>query len=406
MNLYLIPGIFPQDYSKADSFLFVNQWKIIASLYKESNFIATYTGDPSHHCVSLRTPLQTLRELYKNFRIGQRYSQKEGNWRLNLTPLVKFYKFGEEEYFKRAVRYHLKMIRKAERQVGKIDLIHVRFGLQSARFAQALSEVLKIPYVITESFSGFLPSAMSYEASKPLIKENLQAYQKAGGIIVVSQVLKEALSHLDISNIEVIPSPVSPDFLKPNFLKLSSTPFAFFTLGRLVSDKGVDILLESINLLKEQSFFEKSPCHFYIGGDGSERFSYEAFIHQFDLTPYVTFLGHLNREQVREWYDRTHAYILPSRVDTYPNVLIEALARGRPVVATRSGGAQEVVCDLNGLLVEPASAKDLALGIQTLCERYNRYNFHAIQDHIQGIVDPCIIFQKIQQVYQRALGKK
>jgi glycosyltransferase involved in cell wall biosynthesis len=79
-----------------------------------------------------------------------------------------------------------------------------------------------------------------------------------------------------------------------------------------------------------------------------------------DLRGYVEFLGNLNAEQIARWYAASNLFCLPSYSEGCPNVIIEALACGRPVVATNVGGIPELMDARCGILIPPRDASALA----------------------------------------------
>jgi glycosyltransferase involved in cell wall biosynthesis len=73
--------------------------------------------------------------------------------------------------------------------------------------------------------------------------------------------------------------------------------------------------------------------------------------------------GSLTAEQVAVWMQACDAFCLPSYTEGYPNVVVEALACGRPVVATHVGGIPEIVDRDNGVLTQPRDARSLAAAL-------------------------------------------
>ena len=143
------------------------------------------------------------------------------------------------------------------------------------------------------------------------------------------------------------------------------------SVGRLREKKGLDTLIEACKLLSSRGV----PYRCEIVGYGEEQGRLSALIDSLALADQVQLVGKLTREQVIDRYARAAVYVQPSRVaadgdrDGIPNVLLEAMAMGVPVVATRVSGIPEVVKHRgNGWLVEPDDAVALADAIEHLVE--------------------------------------
>ncbi len=141
------------------------------------------------------------------------------------------------------------------------------------------------------------------------------------------------------------------------------------SVGRLRAKKGLDILIDACAVLRQRG--EAFACE--IVGYGEEQAALQAQIERLGLADQVRLVGKLAREQVIERYARAAVYVQPSRIaadgdrDGIPNVLLEAMAMGLPVVASRVSGIPELVGDgVNGLLVEPDAPAALADAITRL----------------------------------------
>ncbi len=144
------------------------------------------------------------------------------------------------------------------------------------------------------------------------------------------------------------------------------------SVGRLREKKGLDTLIDACRLLRDRG--RAFRCE--IVGYGEERERLEAHIARHALGAHISLPGKLTREQVVERYARAAAYVQPSRIaadgdrDGIPNVLLEAMAMGLPVAASRVSGIPELVRhEHNGLLVEPDAPDALADAIATLLDR-------------------------------------
>lgn len=150
---------------------------------------------------------------------------------------------------------------------------------------------------------------------------------------------------------------------------LATTAPLILSVGRLRAKKGLDTLIDACAVLRERG--QVFRCE--IVGYGEEHDALQAQIRQRGLAEQVQLVGKLAREQVIDRYAHASVYVQPSRIaadgdrDGIPNVLLEAMAMGLPVVASGVSGIPELVRDgHNGLLVEPDDASALAAAITRL----------------------------------------
>jgi glycosyltransferase involved in cell wall biosynthesis len=134
-------------------------------------------------------------------------------------------------------------------------------------------------------------------------------------------------------------------------------------VGRFESVKGFPLLVEACACLKQMGV----PFKCCIVGDGDDKALAESLIRKHHLEDLVRLPGSVPQEQILEYYQRAAVFALPcipspdGRHDGIPNVVIEAMATGLPVVSTTIGGVPEVIDHgLTGFLVAPGDAKQLA----------------------------------------------
>lgn len=96
--------------------------------------------------------------------------------------------------------------------------------------------------------------------------------------------------------------------------------------------------------------------------------------------------------------------VLPSIKETFGCVLIEAMACGKPVLATKSGGPNEFVNNNVGILVEPKNEKALEEGIDLIIKRYDTFDPEYIRKYVVDNYSYDIIGQKIRKVYDDILN--
>ena len=104
-----------------------------------------------------------------------------------------------------------------------------------------------------------------------------------------------------------------------------------------------------------------------IAGEGSERASIERLIRDFDLCGEVHLVGHLSRQELDAHYRDANLVVLTSSSEGIPLVLMEAMARGRPVLAPAITGIPELVLDgKNGFLYQPGSLQDFVARVESI----------------------------------------
>jgi glycosyltransferase involved in cell wall biosynthesis len=182
--------------------------------------------------------------------------------------------------------------------------------------------------------------------------------RRAAHVLCPSTYLRElALDWgLDPERVTVLPNPapvtepVDRDELRRS-LGLNGPTLVF--AGRLTRQKSLEVALDAVA--------GNEGVTLLVAGDGDERGALERRAHDLRLDARVRFLGPLPRDRVLGLFRAADAALLSSSWENFPHTVVEALAVGTPVLATRAGGVAEVVYDeRNGLLVAPGDAAALA----------------------------------------------
>lgn len=135
-------------------------------------------------------------------------------------------------------------------------------------------------------------------------------------------------------------------------------------VGDLCRQKGVDTLLRALGTIKER-------CHLAIVGDGGERSRLERLSGELGLRGRVTFAGH--RQDAIHLYGQFDMVICPSLFEGMPNVVLEAMGAGRPVIASAIDGVLEVFGDSRaGVLFPPGDERALSSAIADLLADVDR----------------------------------
>lgn len=264
------------------------------------------------------------------------------------------------------------------RRHGRPDVIHAHSAQWAGAAGARLAMAWDCPLVLTEHFSGFARGIVTGTPHR-LARE---AFEAARVTLAVSGALRDTLvaqGYALPGTIGVLPNGVDTAFFAPPPHRPPG-PFHLFALGDLHPVKGMDVLLQAF----ARAFPPGRAEQLTIGGDGPERARLERLARRLRVDDRVRFAGRLERRAVRAHLHRSHAFVLPSRQETFGVVLLEALATGVPVVATACGGPEDVVTPETGLLVPPGDAGPLGQALDTMSRRHPSFEESALRTYIES----------------------
>ena len=145
--------------------------------------------------------------------------------------------------------------------------------------------------------------------------------------------------------------------------------FSVLCVARLVPQKGLDVLVGATAVLAAGGL----DIQVVLVGSGPEYEPLRRKVNQLGLDERVRFEGAVGQDDMARYFAAADVFCLPSFAEGVPVVLMEAMATGRPVVATRVAGVPELVQDgVSGLLVPPGSEQELALALELLAASAER----------------------------------
>jgi glycosyltransferase involved in cell wall biosynthesis len=248
-------------------------------------------------------------------------------------------------------------------------VIHAHWFVPQGMVAALVGSLLGIPVVVT-ALGGDVSGLRGWLWST--IRKVVASKSKA--ITVVSTDLKNQLSGVVSAAGEppaVMPMGVDTDRLRDGSDGAIPADKTILFVGRLAEKKGLQYLIRAF----PQVLSRHPDARLLVVGDGPLRAEMEALARHLDLAGHVRFVGGQSPEELRRSYLSSRLFVVPSVVarsgDTegLPVALLEAMAAGRPVVATSVGGIPEIVIpSRTGLLVEPGSPTALAAAVNELLD--------------------------------------
>ncbi len=316
----------------------------------------------------------------------------KGNFPL-LTPFRKMYRL------RRAI---CKGVEYLEKQYGKPTIIHAHILTRYGVFAYFLSKRWKIPFVVTEHWSRYLPVRNEFKgfwrkmATRKVVKH-------AAAILPVTQNLAEGMQvhKLKNPNYRVVPNVVDTDLFIPVSEKPPKDIFRFVHISCIDNRaKNVEGLLDTVKLFSE----EKGNFHLTIIGDGPDLEQVKNYVVEKEVASFVTFTGILRDRDLVMEIQRNHCLMMFSNFENMPVVINESFACGLPVIATDVGGISEHITSERGILVKPGDKQGLKDAMLTMMENYDKYNFPAIRQYAVENFSYQRVGEQLNQIYLEVLS--
>ena len=231
-------------------------------------------------------------------------------------------------------------------------------------------------------------------------KKMALGYRYADRVICVSKALSDSLKRNFQVNSLVINNMVSDEFFRSAKVERNDNTFKFIAVGVFRHNKRFDIMVDAF-----------SKCNFPanvtldIVGDGEERALVEDKIRGHHLANQIHLLGIKTAVEVSELLRHSDCFVLSSKLETFAIVVIEAMAKGLPVIATRCGGPETFLHPEHGVLVEKENIEALAEAMTYMVDHHNDYDADSIRNFCHAHFSQDVIAEKIINVYNELLFK-
>jgi len=242
------------------------------------------------------------------------------------------------------------------------DVILAFFGIPSGVVSLGLKTIFGIPYLVSlrgGDVPGFRPYdfALYHRLAGPLLHV---VWRKAAAVIANSDGLRGLAQAFDKKvPIQVIPNGVSTARYATKGRPWE--PAQLLIVGRVVYQKGIDLLLEAL------AGIDQLEWDLSIAGDGPLREALEEKARSLGIANRIKFLGWQTKTALVECYRKANLFVYPSRHEGMPNVVLEAMASGLPVIASEIAGNEELVLPgETGLLVPVENIEKLRAAIREL----------------------------------------
>jgi len=273
------------------------------------------------------------------------------------------------------------------------DVIHGHIYYTSF-IAIILSKLYNTPVILTEQTSKFPKKMLTWSE----LKRTKFAMERANYVLPVSNFLKNSIKSYGIdANYRVVPNVVNINIFFPKHKVVKNCKEKkILTVALFGPDKGFEYLFESFGeLIKNRHDFVLD-----IIGDGPMADEYLKLTKQHKVNHIINFHGEKSKEEVAKYMRECDFFVLPSVIETFGTVYIEAMACGKPVIGPRDLGPSDFINDQVGLLVSPRNISELTKAIEYMLDNYDKYSPDNIFEYIKSSYSSESIGKFLLSIYE------
>ena len=254
----------------------------------------------------------------------------------------------------------------------------------------------------TEHWTGYLPSDGSYKGFfREFITKTIA--QKANYLAPVSLDLKIAMENHGLkSNYEIVSNVVDIKLFYPEQNKIKKSKTRIIHISTLEDQqKNISGILRAIKKLTENIV----DFELFIIGDHPDRKDFEKLATDLGIfNKQVFFLGMKLKEELASLLRESDFFILFSNYENLPCVLIEAIASGIPVIATKVGGIPEHISDKLGIIIPPGDELNFAKAMEKMIHNYASYDVNYLRKYAIDHFSNEKVGEQFQQLYLKILN--
>lgn len=398
MNIFVIPSWYPSSTQPISGVFVKEEVECLAELHPELSIVVSLDG-AGDYFIDPRRPVDSLRA-FRRYLSADRISitGRRPNLIEMTRPCLSWTPRVLNGNIGRLVEVHRRNFLKAMKDFGKPDLIHAHVTYPAGWIAMEIAREFNVPYLIKECMGPFPFNTPKFiNADGTLTRWIREPLQNARLSIAMSPMLADSMRDFGFKRPLVIPYPVDDR----RFFPAADAPtekFHFFTLCRLSEEKGIPDLLRAISLAAR----EVPALAFKIGG-GGKQFEYMQLARSLGIDGMVEWLGPVSREDAPQYFSACSAFVMVSHLETFGMVYAEAIASGKPVIATRCGGAEFIINEKNGILVEVGNVGQIAKAIVEMYRNHEKYDREEIRRDFMTRFSRGAVIEQIAHCYEKIM---
>lgn len=289
---------------------------------------------------------------------------------------------------------YFKVFEQAIKQEGVPDVLYAHY-LGYMKYALLFSKKYNIPAIGLEHWSK-----LAAEHIQPdMLSLARQIYPQLNQLITVSSFLKNNIQrNVAVNNIQVVPNLLGEEFAYQSHN--TKHPLTIVSAGRLVPSKRFDLLIDAVHQIQTSL---PNEWKLLIIGGGEMRTTLQEQVNTLHLQEHVQLQGQQTKAEIVRLFQQSDIFVLPSQLETFGVVYIEALACGLPVIATDCGGPSDIITKGNGLLIPNKDIEALKEAILHMSNNLKDYNRKAIAEDCQARFAAKVIAKRLTTIFDETI---
>lgn len=282
---------------------------------------------------------------------------------------------------------------------GLPDLVHVHVPMKAGKLAQWIQKKWGVPYFATEHAGNYVKAAPDCFDTRSFYYRRSVAsiFKQAKLVTSVSQNMLDILQQkFTLKNVKVIHNTVNEKWFYYKESPASFPVFEFIHVSTMGYEKNLEDIFQAFSSIAKIN----NGWRLTLVGPADTLYI-NGLIEQYDLKKNVIFVGAVSNQEVARYMQASSAFLLFSRYENFPCVIIEALCCGLPVISSRVGGVAEAVDSSNGILVPPEDVDALQQAILYMLKHYDSYNRRDIAAAARARYSYEVIGNEFLQLYHQ-----
>jgi glycosyltransferase involved in cell wall biosynthesis len=381
LKILFIPAWYPSEVNPLNG-VFIKEHAKAASLYNDITVIYAYHS-PDYRIKGLYQASESVEDGIRTIRVRYRSPFNKGYYLI--SRLLRLW--STFSYFRHFMKGG-----------WKPDIIHAHVYSAGVP-AVILGTLYHIPVVITEHWSWFVLHKLTWERRLAA----RFALNRAKMVLPVSEYLKKQIEAYGINNnFQIVPNVVDTQLFYPSTDQGKDGEKRLLLVANLSPEKGIPYLLQALKQIKERR------ADFFLdiigeGTKGTKREEYEEIAKELALGQIVKFHGAKAKEEVAEFMRNCHFFVQPSLWETFGVVYIEAMACGKPVIASDIPGPNEFINQDVGILVSPGDVKALTEAIDFMLDHYKDYSSEKIASYATERFSYEAVGKRLDEIYHEVV---